>query len=782
MSDFNRRDFLKIGAAAGAAASCPQIVQAMELDLGGADFHQIRTFHPRERQPYVCTLCPYICGGFSYAENGEVLKTEGHPDHIATRGKFCSKGLASLFSAGDPDRILAPLKRVGARGDGKWVEISWDEAIASVAEGVTAALNSDVNSIHFNEGAFMEGAAARFMDTLGSSSLIRSRTPSIGNSAKQSALKQMLGADYAYPDLEHTRFVLNFGSNIMETGMPLASRLTDGVIDNRLKLVTFDVRLSHTAGRSDEWIPVFPGSDGLIALAMANVIMQEGLADSAFIENWTNTTSVGLAEQLKPFTLAKAAKASGVPAATIKRIAVEFAKWKPAVVYSQNGVNSHVGGIDAESACNLLSVITGNIDSEGGLCLPRQFDIAPLQPAPERVASSVQLNVTFPFEVKTGARKVSVLFNHMSNPAYSSPATSFWREVLKDKKLIPLIVDFTPFMSETSEFADIILPDVVGVERHDVASSPTALLPWASMSMPKVAARGQARDVRETLKAIVEAVDADGSRGMKQYWAFTDAKDWVKQSVTATPELKDGYKKLRRKGLWPLYGTIDPNTRKIVKNGEPVKALYATYKTAGFATPSGRIEIAAPKWQQSPRLAGIKDDEFVLSTFKTSYHSGSLTTNLKLLSEMWHSNPLWINKEVAKRLGIADGALVRVTSDVGYLVTKAWVTHGIHPQVVGISTSVGRSSYGRVALADPLAKASFAKESQRDADLEGNLWWRDSGTNPNDIIPLAVDPMSGIQAWNDTVVTISPANAGDTYGDVRVDNVKHLAIYKQSIG
>jgi hypothetical protein len=87
-----------------------------------------------------------------------------------------------------------------------------------------------------------------------------------------------------------------------------------------------------------------------------------------------------------------------------------------------------------------------------------------------------------------------------------------------------------------------------------------------------------------------------------------------------------------------------------------------------------------------------------------------------------------------------------------------------------------------VALADPTAIATFAKEEQRDADLEGNLWWRDAGTNPNDIIPLAVDPVSGIQAWNNTVVSISPAKEGDIYGDVRVDNVKHLAIYKKLMG
>ena len=148
MVDSNRRDFMKASAAAASAAACPAFVSAMELKLGGADFHQIRTFHPRERKPYLCTMCPYFDGGFTYAEGGEILKAEGNPDHIASRGKFCAKGLASFFGAYDPDRILNPLKRVGERGSGQWREISWDEAIAEVAGKVRDAMDVDVDSIY----------------------------------------------------------------------------------------------------------------------------------------------------------------------------------------------------------------------------------------------------------------------------------------------------------------------------------------------------------------------------------------------------------------------------------------------------------------------------------------------------------------------------------------------------------------------------------------------------------------------------------------------------------
>ena len=783
MVDINRRDFMKASAAAATAAACPAFVSAMELKLGGADFHQIRTFHPRERKPYLCTICPYFDGGFTYAEGGEILKAEGNPDHIASRGKFCAKGLASFFSAYDPDRILNPLKRVGKRGAGQWQEISWDEAIAEVAGKVRDAMDTNVDSIYLNEGAFKDGGSVRFMDTIGSHSVIRSRFPSISNAAKQTSLEKAMGVDFALPDLENTKYVLNFGANIMETALPLAQRLTDGIVNNKLKLVTFDVRLSNTAGRSDQWIPVFPGTDGIVALAMANVIMQEGLADTQFIDNWTNHSSKSLAKQLQKFTPAMAEKESGVPAKTIQQIAVEFAKAKPATVFSQNGVSYHQGGIDGETACLLLSVITGNIDNEGGYCLPRRFDIAAPQPAPKRTGSAArQLNHAFPFELNEGTRQVKVLFNHMSNPAYSSPAASVWRETLKDEKLVPYLVDFSPFMSETTELADIILPDVVGVERDDVASSPTALLPWASMTVPGIKPKGKAQDIRLTLKKIIENIDPDGSRGMKQYWAFSSTKDWVKKEIAATPGLEKSYKKLKSKGTWPNYGTIDPDTRKITKKGKPVTGEYGTFKKSGFSTPSGKIEISTPAWHKNSRHAAMKPQEFVLSTYKVAYQTLSMTSNLKYLSEIWHSNPLWINKDSGLKLGIGDGDLVRVTSEVGYMVTKAWFTQGIHPQVVGISTSVGRSAYGRVALADPEVRASFVKEGQEDADIDHNLWWRDGGTNPNDIIPVAIDPVSGVQAWNDTVVTISPAQEGDQYGDTKVDNAKHLAIYKKLLG
>lgn len=791
MSKLTRRDFLKLSAAVGVAvAGGSKLLQAMELDLGGKDFHQIRPFYERKKNPCICTLCPYLCAGISFSEDGVIKKVEGNPDYIATRGKLCPKGLALHLSAYDPDRILTPLKRVGKRGEGKWKGITWEEAIAEVSNRISDVLKSGKkDGIYLNEGSFTESPLVRFMNTIGSKGIVRSRFPSISNQIKRKALGYTCGVDFLLPDLENARYLLNFGSNILETAFPLAERLTHGIVEKRLKLVTFDVRMSNTAGRSDEWIPIFPGSDGIIALAMANVIIEEGLADKRFIDSWTNYPFDRLKSHLKQFTPEVAEEKSGVPQDTIRRIAIEFATTKPATIFTQNGVSYHQNGLYNEIACLLLPIITGNIEVEGGYLLPRVFQIGPPQPIPpkeERLQG--ELNHTFPFKVKKGEVEVTMLLNHRSNPAYTSPAASMWREVLKDEGLIPYIVDFSPFMSETSLLADIILPDIVDVERFNLVSSPSSLLPVAGIALPGIEPLG-GRDVRMTLKAIIDALDPDGSKKMKEFWAFASPEEWVMKEVEGASELKGRYEDLAGEWRLPTYGRLDPKTKKIVdEDGKVVRAEYGLHEKVRFKTPSKKIELfikpleekglsPLPVWVENPDHKALKENEYILTTFKVAYHSMSNTTNIKYLTEILHSNPLWINEGEAKRRGIEDGSLVRVSSPVGYIVTKAWLTEGIHPKVVGISTSVGRWAYGRVATATPHDNPPLWSKGD-DLDIEDNLWWRDKGVNVNDIIPISIEPVTGSQAWFDTVVTVTPAEPGDRYGDIKVDNSKHLAIYE----
>ena len=309
----------------------------------------------------------------------------------------------------DPDRILYPLKRVGARGEGKWKRISWDEALTELTSKLDAALTEDPNTIMLKYGRNRTGGTIdRFMQTLGSATVVNHT--SVCESSKKVGMEPTWGPDIETPDFANAKYVLNFGSNVLEAAYfhnPLSQRVTEGRIDNHMKIVTFDVRLSNTAGFSDEWIPVHPATDGAVALAMGNVILSEDLQDSDFINNWTNVSVAELKAHYKQFTPEWASKISGVPAETIERIAREFATTKPATLFTYRGPAKHLYGSYNEKACMMLPIMTGNIEKKGGYCLPRGMGWPQPQPAPGKPAKASYLS--HPPDYPLASHKVSHL-------------------------------------------------------------------------------------------------------------------------------------------------------------------------------------------------------------------------------------------------------------------------------------------------------------------------------------------------------------------------------------
>lgn len=169
MPEISRRGFLKLGAASGAAlAVAPSVLKAMETELGGRDF-SAETLAERTSVPYTCLVCNIEDGGLAFVENGRIVKLEGNPKHVSTRGRLCAKGNVGMWHVYDPDRILYPLRRTGPRGSGQWKRVSWDEAIAEVADRIKAVLGKGhPNEIMFKWGRDRSGGATgRFMKTLG---------------------------------------------------------------------------------------------------------------------------------------------------------------------------------------------------------------------------------------------------------------------------------------------------------------------------------------------------------------------------------------------------------------------------------------------------------------------------------------------------------------------------------------------------------------------------------------------------------------------------------------
>jgi anaerobic selenocysteine-containing dehydrogenase len=395
--DITRRDLFKLAAAGaavlatGKAMGSRALAGSVDFVKGGKDFSP-KTGAERKMIPSSCWSCVTRDAMIGFVEDGRLVKLEGHPDSIRGRGKICAKGAAGINQLYDPDRVLYPMKRVGRRGEGKWKRISWDEALTEVA-GRLKKLRDEGHpeKFMFHYGR-MKASSSKIVKSV---FLAAYGTKTIGNhtsiceGGKWTAQELTWGKHYDNWDFDNTKFILNFGSGVLEAHtnhIPTAQRLVDAMVDRGVKMYTFDVRLSHTAAKSTEWVPIKPGADGAVALAMCREIMNAGLYDKDFFkfikatDNRNASTGekvAALKDHLAKYTPEWAEKISGVPAAKIKSLALEFAKAKPACVISYRGTVAHYNGNDAERAVQMLGAITGNIDNPGGGNTPKGLKRSP---------------------------------------------------------------------------------------------------------------------------------------------------------------------------------------------------------------------------------------------------------------------------------------------------------------------------------------------------------------------------------------------------------------------
>ncbi len=803
MKKLTRRDFLKAGAAVAATAAIgPKALKAMELSPGGADTSHVTGQARTEVVPYTCLQCNVEDGGLAFIENGRVVKLEGNPKHPGNRGKLCAKGNAATNMLYDPDRILYPMRRDGPRGSGKWKMVGWDEAYKELASRMKDVLDKaragkaspNEIALHIGRNRWF-GFDKRFMDALGSDT--RLNHTSICESSKKIGMQATWGPDIETPDFANTKYMLIFGGNIYEAGYfhnPYVQRVVEGRVDNNAKLVYFDPRMSNTAGKADEWFPIFPGTDGAVALAMCNVIMREGLHNEAFINRWTNYPADKLARYLSKFTPAWAEKLSTVPAKDITRVAVEFAQAAPrCTTYTYRGPCKHFNGAYNERCTMLLNIVTGSVEERGGYCLPRGFDFK--HPEPQPPAPKAKSALAHPSEyplaehkvshhvaqmIKEGRQKISVYIRHYYNGCYSNPDAETWKEVYLDESLIPFHVSMDTFMSEATALSDLILPETTFLERFDIENMPSSIeTPWVGIRQPVVKPLGECKGYRDiVLELVTKYLDPSGGLGIKKYFSYGTTEDYLKYMAESVPGMKEagGWAYLKKNGVW---------------SPRPVDAKpeYGLHRKNGFGTKDKKINIYAEEWakygfnplphyEPIPAHQAMKEDELVLITFKWNVHVQSRTANQKWLAEIIHSNPVWLNAKAAAKKGIKTGDLVRVRSKIGYIVTKAFVTEGIHPRVVAISNSFGHTHYGRLAAMKLKERPVWAEAD--DADF-GNVFWKDNGMHPNYIIPVSTDPIGGSQAWYDTVVTVDKAADGDKYQNYKVDLEAARKAYEETL-
>lgn len=736
MNKINRRDFLKIGALGATAIQFSGLVpifgtRGRNVSIFSSDF--------RKSVATVCDLCPAHCGVLGFLNYERLAAVQGNPKHLNNRGKICARGIAGMNLVYDPERILYPMKRTGKRGDGKWQKIGWDEALNELTIRLKAVQNQNRGEAFvFHADRFqISGLTKRFLDNFKPVTILTDDGYEHPN--KTIAQQKTWGESFEVIDAANCRYFLAFGSNPFESHpfyINFNQRLVDGRIDRHARLVTIDPRMSNTAGRSEEWIPIKPGTDAMLALAMANVIMQKNLHNAQFISQWTNVSVADLKNYLAQFTLEKATEITQVPAETIERIAVEFATTQPGVAFSGGGVTDHINGVENERCIMLLNAIVGNIDVQGGYCLPRKYRLKDFDPD-EKLAGE-QNPIEFFQSIQANKKKVELYFAYKTNPVYEHPDCYFTQSLLKDESLLPFTVVMDTVMSETAALADLVLPATTFLESWSLDSAPSFdMIPFVALGQPVIQPQGESKPLYEICLSLAQRLGG----GVTAMVNYSNVEDYIKAIATQVPGL--AYDRLKKNGIWYQ---------------ENQKAEYQIYRTRGFNTPSKKLEIAQqanglaalPSYRPIQEHGHLAKDELILIPFNVNVMRPDLA-NAKWLAEIHHANAALINSKTARALKIKTGDDIILKSSAGELKVKAHVTEGVHPEIIAIANGCGHWEFGRIARAE--------KFESSDPDTKF-IWWPKKGkfgVHPNWVIPATTDPIGKGQGWMDTKVKVIKA-------------------------
>ena len=647
---FDRRKFLQLGAAISALATSGKFAWAqpngekLNTESWSAakksdskTWPDINKYAGTKKVPGMCQLCSTICGIYGHVKDGQLIKIEGNPNDPNSRGRLCARGQAGLNHLYHPERLLYPLKRVGARGEGKWKRISWDEALDEIAEKLRVIRDSG----HPENFAFHQGrqrskdALKRFLNAYGTKTQLSHRALCSGN-RRAANLTYLWESDWDLNDVENSKYILNFGSNAFEAHqghVSFANRIQNGRFINGAKMVTFDVRLSNTAGSSDEWFAPFPGTDGAVALAMSQAILAANKHDAAFLDNWTTCSAEDLKEHLKDNTPEWAESVSGVPAADIRRIALEFAAAAPqATTMCNRGSSAHLNGFYNDRAIGLLNAVAGSVGKKGGWCWSPWGGLDPNVKTPAMPPGAKTWNVLedppeFPLAnvwrrmrvgeiiylyLLQGRAKLDAYMTYNLDAPLTWPEESLTKEVMCNEELIKFHVCINPFYNETAHYADIVLPWTTYLERWDLdARGSYNLRPYVGLRTPMVEPLGESKDVRTFFPDLAKRIGG----GMEK-WYEDDVESYMEKWASNVPENpetgKAGLERLMEEGCWedtsrePFYephlkplsdeelaeSTTDPETGIITDSkGVGIGIVIDGKPVRGFKTPSRKFEI-----------------------------------------------------------------------------------------------------------------------------------------------------------------------------------------------
>ncbi|WP_163576660.1 molybdopterin-dependent oxidoreductase [Halomonas faecis] len=682
----NRRRFLQSSAAVGASAGA--VTAGISGLTGLAPTKEARAQSPRGDTVVtknVCAQCPARCGIDVYTTDGRVHAIYGTSDNPIANGKLCPKGHLGTYFLYDPDRFKGPMKRTnpnkGRDEDPGFVPISWEEALDTVAERLNDLRRREEShrfAMFYGRGwgASDAGIQYPFGELYGTPNAAIGHSSMCADGSKKAKHVTDGNNSYSSYDYANTNYLLIMGASFLEAFRPYNYVMQQWghmrTKSPKTRVTTVDVRMSPTMAASDRALYIKPGTDGAFALAVAHVILTEGLWDrefvgdfehdgqrfvagrrigaSAFDEKWVHGLTDWWNEELKDRTPEWAEDVTGIKAADIRRTAMEFGSTRPAIALFERGATGHSNGTYNGMAIHSLNALVGSLFAEGGLGYQVGPSYGELPVKVEDYARNGAWKDQPRLDMKgtdkwpmAGNMMQECAQNHLdadpytldtamfyyTNPIWTAPNPQVWEEALKDV----FVIDTSPFPGETAMYADIVLPDCTYLERtQDVPTYPFEGWPMAELRVPAVEPIYDTKMYGDVIIELGKRIE--GPMG-DYYRELGNLENYIRHLAAGFADDPgdngvDGFDSWKEKGVWYKK----PYRWRLIRgefyewDGERYGRQMSEeeVKEHLFKTPSGKFEVNSGYLQEHAeyieRELGIPRDRVGLVQWVEPVHTG----------------------------------------------------------------------------------------------------------------------------------------------------------------
>jgi anaerobic selenocysteine-containing dehydrogenase len=622
--------------------------------------------------------CPDACATLTTVQGGRATRIAGDPDHPFTNGFLCAKVNRYLERTYHRDRLLHPLRRVGRKGAGSFARISWDEAIAEIADRLSAIATSPdgpqaiLPYSYAGTMGLVQGSSIdrRFFHLLGASKLDRTICSMPGTIGMRMTVGANIGADgEGIPDSD---LVLLWGTNTLTSNPHLWPFITEAR-QRGARIIGIDPIRTRTMEQCDEWLPIRPGTDAALALAMMHVLFAEGLEDRDYLDRYTLGADQ-LRERVRAYAPERVAPITGIPTARITELAREFGRARAAFIRVNYGLQRHYGGGMAVRTIACLPAVTGHWRRAGGgvqLSTSGTFaynnaavqrpDLSP----PVRTINMIRLGDALGLpDAGVGGPPVRALVVYNSNPAAVAPDRNAVVRGLLREDLFTVVLEH--FQTDTADYADIVLPATTQLEHWDIHYSYGHL--YATLNRPAIEPLGEAKPNSEIFRRIAHRM------GLSHPALNDDDITIIKQALDSSHDRMRGvtFDELAERG-WTRLNVPRP---------------YLPFAEGNFPTPSGKCEFYSSRLaemgidplptytppRELPETAPELAARFPLVLISSPRHYFLNSTFVNIESLRKNAEPeCMLHAADAERRGIPDGARVVVYNDRGEFTAIARV-------------------------------------------------------------------------------------------------------------